>query len=278
MNKRTLLSTLLVAFLAGGLGASTALLVHGRPEAGRVSGPRTHALRDLHSELDELRREVRRQAARPSPAPAEPLRGPAPTAGAADEKPPADLTEFERLRRRVFAWEATSEERQRFWELARTSELLPKLIDRLKAAVKKAPDNVSARLELAGAYVAKLYTVPNGPERGAYATLAEAEWVAVLKRDDANWEARSSLAFSLSQWPAYFNKRPAAIREFETLLAKQETARPEAREVGAFAQLARLYRENAEPKKAAEVVRRGLERHPDAKALRALLGPAAGDR
>ena len=37
-----------------------------------------------------------------------------------------EVAEFERLQAKVFGWTASSEESARFWELARTSKVLPK--------------------------------------------------------------------------------------------------------------------------------------------------------
>lgn len=269
MNAKSLLPMIAATLVAGAAGAAAGFWARNDAparahDARRVSRLETQ-IADLREELQRVRR-TPPAAAEQEPGDASPAGVPPtpPTTNEADDQP-----EFERLRRKVFGWTASAEESARFWELARTSDLLPKLIDRLKAAVGEEPDNVEARLHLARAYVAKLYTVPDGPERGAWAARAEEQWRGVLERDDASWEARFSLAFSLSQWPAFFDKTPEAIREFETLVVQQEAGRPEPRQAQVYLQLARLYRDRGQADKAAATLKRGMERHPENAALRA---------
>ena len=267
MKTNALLPMIVVGLTSGALGGAigaAAGLYGAREDAAppRVNRNSTEDIHRLEIEIASLREAMRnvKQTVLPEPVEAPP---------AADETD--DVPEFEQLRGRVFMWNASAEESARFWELARTSKLLPQLIDRLKAAVRAQPDRVAARMQLAQAYLAKLYTVPNGPERGVWAVQAEGQWREVLQRDDANWDARFSLAFSLSQWPAFLNKTPDAIREFETLMTRQETGRPEPRQARIYAQLARMYRARGQADKAAAVLKRGLARHPDDDALRGAL-------
>ncbi len=95
--------------------------------------------------------------------------------------------------------------------------------------------------------------------------------VAETARDEANWEARFGLAFSLSQWPAFLNKTPDAIREFETLMTQQEAGRPEPHQARIYVQLVRMYRSRGQTDKAATALLRGLARHPDDDALQAMV-------
>jgi tetratricopeptide (TPR) repeat protein len=281
--RNNLLLVILVSFVAGAVGAGVSLWAREDPPPARSSADSAQVEVDaLRAEVAELRRAVdRSRAARgdvslPDAADEPPARDVEPLASDEPEKTDGDLSEFERLRRKVFSWGATPEESLRFWELARTSDMLPRLIEQMTTAVEADPDNIPARLQLAQAYIAKLYTVPNGPERGAWAMRADAEWRKVLELDDTNWEARFSIAYSLSQWPKQFNKAPEAIKEFETLVAQQETMRPEPRQAQVYLQLALMYREQGNAKKAEEILRRGLERHPDSEQLAGALAPADG--
>jgi len=281
--KNNLLLVIVVSFVAGAVGAGVAMWAREEPPPARTNADSAQVDVDaLRSEVAELRRAVDRSRSARAAAPradaeAPPTRDVEPTASDEPEKPAGDLSEFERLRRKVFSWGATPEESLRFWELARTSDMLPRLIEQMKDAVAADPDNIPARLQLAQAYIAKIYTVPNGPERGAWAMRADAQWRKVLELDDKNWEARFDIAYGLSQWPKQFNKAPEAIKEYETLVAQQETMRPEPRQAQVYLQLALLYRDQGNAKKAAEILRRGLERHPDSEQLAAALAPAGED-
>ena len=267
MNTKSLLPTIVVGLVAGAGGVAAGHWASDDAPPPRVHSDRSDRVERLETEMASLRETLRDTPRMPSPA-VTPEPEAAPTTEAAETD---DLPEFERLRGRVFAWNATDEESARFWELARTSKLLPQLISRLKAAVEADPNQVAARMQLAQAYVAKLYTVPNGPERGVWAVQAEGQWREVLQRNEANWEARFSLAFSLSQWPAFLNKTPDAIREFETLMTQQETGRPETHQARVYVQLVRMYGSRGQADKAAAALKRGLARHPDNDALHAMV-------
>ncbi len=178
-----------------------------------------------------------------------------------DAGPTAD--ELERIEKAVLAGEASPEEVARFWKLARTSRGLDDLILRLEKGVAEATDPVAARMNLARAYVAKLYTVPNGPERGAWASRAETEWRAVLAEDARNEEARMSLAISLSQWPDFFGKTPEAIRQLETLKTQQEADAPEAGQAATWLRLSELYLGRGRRDDATRLLRDGAARFPD---------------
>lgn len=183
----------------------------------------------------------------------------------------AAKAEFDELRRKVFAGEATDEEQQRFWELAHTSGVLAEIISELAAKVEQVPADVSARMQLAQAYLARLLSVPDGPERGSWAMKAEQQWAAVLEIDKDHWEARYSRAISWSYWPEQFNKAPDAIREFETLRAQQQRMTPEPEQANVYVTLAMLYRRVGNADKARQALEEGLVRHPGHDGLRKAL-------
>jgi len=184
------------------------------------------------------------------------------------------VRDFDELRRRVMAGEATSDEATRFWELAKTSDALPAIIGRLEAAVAASPGDSSARLRLARALVAKLYSVPNGPARGAWASKAETQWEEVLRRDAGNWEARFSMAVSYSQWPAMFGKGPAAVEHLQTLVEQQESRAPLAHESAVYHLLADMHRRAGNSDAATSALEAGAQRHPTDDRLRAAVDEA----
>ena len=129
-------------------------------------------------------------------------------------------------------------------------------------------------MRLAAAYTAKLLTVPDGPERGAWAVKAEGQWGAVLELEPEHWEARFSRAFSWSQWPPFAGKAPAAIKEFEKLVEQQRGTAPEPRHAQVYLQLAQLYRSQGNVERANDTLTQGLERHPDSDVLKDALDAA----
>jgi len=166
---------------------------------------------------------------------------------------------------------ATPEEEQRFWELARTTGLVDDLIDGLEAEVEAGPRDVAALMNLADAYVAKLLTVPAGPERGLWGMKAEAQWRKVLAADPNHWGARFSLAYGHARYPDFMNMTGKAIRGFEQALEIQESRAPEPRFVTTYLELSRLYQKQGDPVKARAILRRGLGLHPNHEEMLAAL-------
>ncbi len=231
-----------------------------------------------------LRARVEALEARGSPAPAR-APGAAPPAG--PENPPAvagardpaarkaAMAEFRSLLKKVFGDRAaTTEEQKRFWEMARKEGFADDLVAELEGVVAEKPGDAEARLELGQAYVAKIFTVPAGPEMGVWGAKAEGQWQEILKQDDRHWQARFNLAFSWSQYPDFLNKAPDSIREFETVRRFQEEGTAEPRQAQVYLQLSILYRKLGNAEKAREALEAGRRRHPEdtgiARALEAL--------
>ena len=119
-------------------------------------------------------------------------------------------------------------------------------------------------MRLAGAYVAKLMSVPDGAERGLWAGKGEQVYRDILERHPENWDAQYRLAFSLSQWPPMFpTKGQEAIERFEKLREAQQSLAPQAKHVQTYLQLAELYRAKGNLEKARGALESGLEKHPD---------------
>ncbi len=184
---------------------------------------------------------------------------------------------FEELRAKVWSGAASADEEADFWALARTTGALDEVVVELAAKVEAAPRDIELRMQLANAYTAKLLTVPDGPERGIWAGKAEGEWGQILEVDPEHWQSRYNRAFSWSQWPPFMNKAPAAINEFETLRAKQESLAPAKKYGQVYLDLFNLYRSQGNLDKALASLRAGVERHPDSKALRDALEAATAE-
>ena len=223
-------------------------------------------------EARSLRDEVGALSARVAELEARPVAGgdAAGAAGAvAAPKPPAVpdkkalLAEMKALQDKVFSGDATDEEVQRFWELARSTSVVDDLMKTLDAKVKEHPDDLEGRMQLAQAYISKLQTVPSGMEQGMWSQRAEAQWREVLKRDPDHWDARFSMALGWTFWPEQFNKTPDAIKEFEKVREVQERQPIDSKHAQTYLQLSRLYQKQGKADKAKDILRTGRARHPD---------------
>lgn len=203
-----------------------------------------------------------------------------PAARAASEGPRAPVTAPEieefaalmsRLQRSDFSIDGSPEEQARFWELARTSGVLPALIDQLLARIEANPADVAARLDLADAYIAKLLTVPIGPERGVFGDLAERQWSRVLELEPRNWQAQSAIANSLSHYPAFLHRTDDAIRELEKTRELQRALSPDPAQEETYLRLSLMYQRKNQGDKARETLQEGLRRHPDSAPLQRAL-------
>lgn len=253
------------------LAGEVAALRKERGNAGERVAALGQALDAARKTLDEQAAAIAALRSRPAaaaPAPAVPDED---AAARKAEKQAAARQEFEELRKKVFGGSATRDEQQRFWELARTTGALAELVQELSGKVEQAPADVNARLQLAQAYLAKLLSVPEGPERGVWAMKAEEQWQKVIEQDRENWEARFSLAVSWSYWPEQFNKTPDAIKQFEILREQQTRMQPESGQAQVYLQLSLLYRRMGNLDKAKQALEEGRARHPDDESIKKAL-------
>ncbi len=169
--------------------------------------------------------------------------------------------EFLELSDLVNSGAATTEEQARFWQLARETKVLEHLMSDLEAVVEENPSDVDSRMELADVYVAKLLTVPNGPERGVWSTKAEKQWRAVVERDETHWEANNALGVNFSYWPPFMNKTQEAIDWLEKsrTILKSEPVLDE--HATTYQRLSQMYVQQGKREKAREVLEEGLRRH-----------------
>jgi len=241
----------------------------------------------VREEERQLREKVRELLARVEAAEKASREGRGASSGAGEGAEAVDIgaatkeqlrAEFDELREKIFSGEGDENDRARFWELARTTGALDDLIPELEQAAKDNPDDVSYAFRLAGAYTAKLLSVPNGPERGVWAGKGEQVYRDVLERHPGNWDAQHAPAFSLSQWPPTFPKKgQEAIERYEKLREMQQSVAPDRKHVRTYMELAELYRSKGNVKKAREILEDGSERHPDNETLRQQLALMSDD-
>ena len=156
-------------------------------------------------------------------------------------------------------------------ELARGTSVVDDLLADLEAQVDRDPGDVALRMQLAGVYVAKLYTVTQGPEQGLWGGKAEDQWRQVTELDPDHWEAHFTLGNNFAYYPDFLDKTGEAIAHLERAREIQERAAPADGDPRTYLFLGRLYRREAKLDDARRVLEAGLERHPDDEALRKAL-------
>jgi tetratricopeptide (TPR) repeat protein len=172
--------------------------------------------------------------------------------------------EFEELRKKFFEDTATDAEKEKFWKLVREKPgLLDDLIKRLEKASADSPRDKEALRRLSDAYLAKLMAVPDGMEKGAWSNKMIATERKILEVDPQDWDARYSIAMNYSFWPEQFNKRPDAIKEFDTLKRIQESRSPEPKFAQTYLQLRQLYLKEGRVDDAKAILEEGLRRFPE---------------
>jgi tetratricopeptide (TPR) repeat protein len=163
------------------------------------------------------------------------------------------------------------EDLERFWQLARRSGVADARGEELEAAVAERPDDLDLRMELARAYVAKLFTVPGGPEQGMWGERAEREWQTVIDRDPGHWEAQFLLANNWGYYPDFMGKTGDAIDGLERARAIQEELPPAPDHVQTYLSLSRLYQRRGDAERVRAVLEAGLAFFPGDERLLAAL-------
>jgi len=138
----------------------------------------------------------------------------------------------------------------------------------LLAAVKDDPNSAELQTALASAYTAKTaFGDLQGPAQGVPFVKALAAYNKALELDPDHWTARFGKAFDTSMAPEFIGLRPAAIREFEGLMQRQEARAPEPEFVRTYVRLGTLYKDAGNAEKARAIWKRGLGQFPDARQL-----------
>jgi tetratricopeptide (TPR) repeat protein len=138
------------------------------------------------------------------------------------------------------------------------------------------PSNPDRQVDLARAYLHKLFSLGNTPEAGIWAEKVDETYDKALALDSEHWEARFSKAVSLSHWPAFLGKTNEAIHQFEILREQQEQGSAELEYAETYLYLGNMYMQTGEKEKALEAWKAGLARFPDDEALRDQVELAGG--
>ncbi|MBK8097678.1 MAG: hypothetical protein IPK26_11260 [Planctomycetes bacterium] len=226
----------------------------------------------LRGELAALQQRVTACEAVRAPAPVAPAVGQSAAPGPIASSPPvtdatADRRGFRErmpamLRQGSGSPVIDEAEQERFWRLARTTDVVDSLIAELEASVAASPRDVAARMELADAYTARLVTIPGGPEQGVWGGKAEREWQAVIGQQPDHWDARFQLGFNYSMYPDFVDRSKEAIEHLEHARTLLPGRAPEPRQVDVYLGLARMYRRQQRDDRAAAVLDEGLLRFP----------------
>ena len=258
------------------LAGLAAKLEHAPPRSNPEPQPGTVELAQLRSRLERLESSAERRAVAIAE-PSVPVPATQPATGGSDdaEKHARERAEFEELYAKLlgpdFDLHGTHEEQERFWELVRGTKVVDEILAELQAKVEGDPQNLDARMDLARAYVAKLMTVPGGPEQGLWGERAEEQWRTVAESDPYRWDAHFSLGNNYSYYPSFMGKTGAAITSLEHALELQKQLPPEPAHVQTYLSLARMYVRKGKVAEARALLESGLALHPGNAQLQAAL-------
>lgn len=167
-------------------------------------------------------------------------------------------------------------ERSRLWKELFEAGLGDQVLAEFEARAEREPNNPDARVDLANAYLQKLFNSPMGPESGVWGSKADKAFDAAIALDANHWDARFGKAVALSNWPAFLGKQPEAIKHFEVLLQQQAQRPLEPRFVNTHLILGNMYMQLGQKDKALATWQAGATQFPDNEALRKQLELSAG--
>jgi tetratricopeptide (TPR) repeat protein len=188
---------------------------------------------------------------------------------AATSQPEADVQE---LLDQLADASLDEEGREALWQRIRDSGRLDDAIALLEARAEKFSDDPDAQVEVASAYIQKIFEVGEGPQAGIWAGKADKAYDRALVLDERHWDARFNKAVSLSFWPPIFGKQREAISHFETLIGQQERGPGEERFVQTYVLLGNLYAQAGDSEKAEATWKKGLGLYPGNASLLAKFG------
>lgn len=290
---------LLCAGLAAGASVATTLALRPRPAAAEAVAAEPNDLTTLRNEVAALRSELAAQRS------AEQTGGALPAATSSDRIDIGDIdsavaryfeeragavgaalaaggeeasaealtaVDYEALLDEIFDGDLDDEGRQARWEQIRAAGKLDEAIAYLEQRAEERANDPDAQVEVASAYIQKIFEVGDGPQAGLWAGKADGAYDRALELDPQHWNARFSKAISLSFWPPIFGKQGEAITHFETLIQQQNSGPVEDRHAQTYVLLGNLYTQSGNNDKAQAIWNQGLALFPDDEELASKLG------
>lgn len=263
MNTNVIIKTSAVILV---IAAIPAAVMWQRDDAPKTSPERGAQQAPMASQADV--RAARPQSDEPAPTKSTVIRKPVAAAQPQDHVIADTPSDFALQIRSVLKGEVSEDEQLAFWQAVKTGDKLDRLIGELKQTAADEAGDVDSRLTLGLAYVAKIWSMPDGPEKAIWAGKAEGVWREVLAVDPQNWEAQRNIATSYSRYPDFLNKTGAAISEYEKTLSLQESAAEPRKEfANSYLEMARLQVKTGDPGSALSTLERGAAAHPDNAAI-----------
>ncbi len=154
------------------------------------------------------------------------------------------------------------------WKRAFAAGRMDEVVKQFEALAKANPNDTTAQMNLANAYLAY---VQMDPTKWQNSMKADGVFDKVLALDDNHWEARFTKAVSYTFYPDFLGKKKDAIAQFEKLVEQQASRPAQPYEAQTYLYLGNLL-EQRDPAKAREIWQKGAQRHPDSEELRKKLG------
>jgi tetratricopeptide (TPR) repeat protein len=256
---------LLAAFAAGLVGGLLSTVFQPEPAPKRASRPEatveTAELPEQWRDLEERIRALEAAAAarhEAAPRGAVPVPEGQPGAAQPEEKPPADP--LDGLLGQPFG--ATSASRL-FNRLIQNPDRFDATVDRLRKEIEKDPKNAELHVALATALLSRIASMAPSPQQGMLWMEASASYDKAIELEPNHWQARYGKAFGTSMAPEFVGMRPEAIRQFEELVAIQETQALAPEHAQVYYRLGTLYKDAGNPAKAREIWAKGRKLFPD---------------
>jgi len=157
---------------------------------------------------------------------------------------------------------ASDVEQAQLWKQITAEGRADEVLAAFRARAEASPNDPERQLELGQAYIARIAEVGNSPLAGTLATQADGAFDRALTLDPEHHEARFYKAVSLSFWPPVFGKQPAAIEQFEVLVAQQDRRTSEPRFAETHLLLGNMYQQTGQREKALAAWARGAQLFP----------------
>ena len=166
---------------------------------------------------------------------------------------------------------ATKEQVAELLKLSKDKVLMDAVVEALTSRIEANPADVDVRMQLAEVQSARVHAAESITERAALGRSVGEQIRAILEQDPEHWDARYMRAVGISHSQRTPQGRAQAIREFESLIAVQQSRAPEARFARTYGQLALVHVANRDIDKARRALQQGLAQFPDATELRTQL-------